>query len=364
MKDNLWSSWMKKALQLASLSQGLTSPNPSVGAIILDSSYRIIGEGFHSRSGSNHAEIEALIQARDQAKDGTLIVTLEPCCHTGKTPPCTEAIIKAGIKRVVIAIKDPDPRVSGSGIKILEKAGIEVITGILKEEALYQNRAYIFRVNNHRPWGILKWAMSCDGRIALPNNNSKWISNTNSRNWVHSLRAKSDAVIIGGETARKDNPLLTSRGIKRPEPIRVVFSKNLEFPEHLHLWETSIAKTFIAFSENEPSSVVKKLPTEPQKIILKNSSPKGLLEALADKGCNQVLWECGGNLSTQAIKEGCVQEIFIVLAPKLLGGIPANSPLTNFGFESMDQVLNLSPKAITKLEDDLVLQMSIPNPKN
>ncbi len=162
---------MQRAIVLASLADGETSPNPLVGSVVLDVNQHLVGEGFHSCAGEPHAEIGALSQAGSSAKGGTLLVNLEPCCHEGRTPPCTDAILKSGVKRVVIAMQDPDPRVSGKGISILRGAGIEVITGILEKEALQLNRAFVFRIRTGRPWGILKWAMSFDGRIALPSIN-------------------------------------------------------------------------------------------------------------------------------------------------------------------------------------------------
>ena len=214
----MWEPLMHRALALASLAQGRTSPNPLVGALVLDSSGRLIGEGYHARAGLPHAEVGALAQAGVAARGGTLIVSLEPCCHQGRTPPCTDAVIAAGIERVVVALEDPDPRVAGGGISRLRSAGLEVITGVLKAQAAHQNRAFVHRVRTGRPWGVLKWAMSLDGRTALPNGESQWISGPEARTWVHQLRACCDAVIVGGGTVRADDPLLTSRGRRDPEP--------------------------------------------------------------------------------------------------------------------------------------------------
>ena len=185
MDNNKWIPWMQRTLQLASLGDGKTSPNPKVGAIVLDKNGSLIGEGYHKKSGDSHAEVGALKQAGDLAKGGTLIVSLEPCCHHGKTPPCTDFIIEKGISRVVIALMDPDSRVSGKGALILKNNGIEVIQGVLEKEAAFQNRDYIHRIKTGKPWGVLKWAMSFDGRIALPNGESEWISSEQSRKNVY-----------------------------------------------------------------------------------------------------------------------------------------------------------------------------------
>ncbi len=357
LKISNWIPWMRRAIQLASLAEGNTSPNPLVGAVVLDSKGRLIGEGFHSKAGSAHAEVEAFAQAGSEAKGGTLIVTLEPCCHFGLTPPCTELILKSGISRVVIGLKDPDPRVSGKGISILRESGIHVLDGVLDQEIAYQNRAYIFRLKTGRPWGILKWAMSLDGRIALPNGRSKWISGEQARNKVHYLRSTCDAVIVGGQTIRSDDPLLTTRGLKKPEPKRVVFSSSLDLPQKAQVWETEIAETIIACSVKTQSRVISKLPKEPEKLFLKNSNPNELLLELAKKGCNRVLWECGPNLATSAIQSNCVQEVIVFISPKLLGGSAAMTPLADFGFNSMDEVFVLSKVSMAKAGKDFVLNM-------
>ena len=207
-----WRPWMGRALQLAALGQGRTSPNPMVGCVVLDASGQLVGEGFHAQAGQPHAEVGALRQAGERAQGGTAIVTLEPCCHHGRTPPCSQALLAAGIGRVVVAMVDPDPRVAGQGLEQLRSAGVEVIAGMCGAEAKQLNRAFIHRVSTGRPLGILKWAMSLDGRTALPNGSSQWISGPEARTWVHHLRGQVDAVIVGGGTLRADDPLLTSRG--------------------------------------------------------------------------------------------------------------------------------------------------------
>ncbi|WP_269623284.1 bifunctional diaminohydroxyphosphoribosylaminopyrimidine deaminase/5-amino-6-(5-phosphoribosylamino)uracil reductase RibD [Prochlorococcus marinus] len=355
--NQVWTSWMRRVLELASLADGQTSPNPLVGAVILDVNNQLVGEGFHSLAGEPHAEVEALAQAGALSKNGTLIVNLEPCCHQGKTPPCTEAILKAGLSRVVIGIKDPDPRVSGKGISLLKKAGIEVITGVLEKEASYLNRAFIFRNRTGRSWGVLKWAMSLDGRIGLPNGSSKWISGEISRNSVHCLRAKCDAVIVGGSTVRNDDPLLTSRGLAETEPLRVVFSSSLDLPSNAKIWKTDLAKTLICYGPESNPELLENLPNGPKRLPLSKSTPKKLLERLAEYGCNKVLWECGPSLATTAINQNCVQELVLFIAPKLLGGVSAMTPLCDLGFSSMEQVIKLSEIASSRTGEDFVFKM-------
>ena len=353
LDQRTWVPWMRRSIQLALLAEGMTSPNPLVGAIVLDSSGRLVGEGFHSGAGNPHAEIEALSQAGEKSINGTIIVTLEPCCHHGLTPPCTEALVKAGLKRVVIGMVDPDPRVSGNGISRLKDSGIEVIDGVLKQECEWINREFSFRIRNGRPWGILKWAMSLDGRIGLPNGCSKWITNVSSRDSVHQLRSKCDAVIVGGGTLRVDDPLLTSRGKSKSEPLRVVFSRSLNLPKSAKLWDTKIAKTIIAYGPEGNEAFFADLPDGPEKLLLNSNDPSELLTSLGDKGCNKILWECGPLLATSAIESNCVQELIVYVAPKLLGGKSVMTPLNSFGFESINSTYKLQHSYLERKGEDL-----------
>ena len=348
-----WVPWMRRSIQLALLAEGRTSPNPLVGAIVLDSNGRLVGEGFHTGAGNPHAEIEALAQAGEKSVDGTIVVTLEPCCHKGLTPPCTEALIKAGLKRVVIGMVDPDPRVSGNGISRLKDSGIEVIEGILNKECELINREFSFRVRNGRPWGILKWAMSLDGRIGLPNGCSKWITDVPARNSVHQIRSKCDAVIVGGGTVRLDNPLLTSRGKSNFEPLRVIFSRSLDLPKSAKLWDTKNARTIVAYGPEGNEAFFSDLPDGPEKLRLNSNDPSELLTSLSQKGCNKILWECGPQLATSAIEANCVQELVVFVAPKLLGGSSCMTPLHSFGFESIDSTYKLQHSLLERKGKDL-----------
>ena len=331
----MWERWMRRALDLAALAEGQTSPNPLVGAVVLDRAGRLVGEGFHARAGEPHAEVGALAQAGDAARGGTLVVTLEPCCHHGRTPPCSEAVLKAGITRVVVALRDPDPRVAGGGIAQLRQAGVEVITDVLRDEAMEQNRTFLHRLRTGRPWGVLKWAMSLDGRTALPNGVSQWISGPPARAWVHRLRADCDAVIVGGGTVRADDPLLTSRGQRRPEPLRVVLSRSLDLPDQARLWDLDTAATLVAHG---PEARDRPLAAGPERLSLEVCEPQTLMEALARRGCNRVLWECGPELAAVALRQGCIQEVAAVIAPKLMGGVAARTPLGDLDLERMEDL--------------------------
>ena len=356
-----WIPWMQRALQLAGLAAGRTSPNPLVGAVVLAADGQLVGEGFHARAGEPHAEVGALAQAGDAARGGTIVVTLEPCCHHGRTPPCAEAVIAAGITRVVVALTDPDPRVAGGGLQRLRDAGLEVITGVLEEEAAHQNRAFVHRVQTGRPWGVLKWAMSLDGRTALPNGASQWISGSAARSWVHRLRAGCDAVIVGGGTLRADNPLLTSRGQRQPEPLRVVLSRSLDLPEQAQLWDQSEASTLVAHQASSDWAGRERLRAAWAQAgvavqSFERCDPLALLPLLAARGCNRVLWECGPSLAAAALQQGCVQELAVVIAPKLMGGELARTPLGDLGLTAMDQVVPLALDSAQSLGDDLLLQ--------
>jgi diaminohydroxyphosphoribosylaminopyrimidine deaminase/5-amino-6-(5-phosphoribosylamino)uracil reductase len=356
-----WLPWMRRALQLAALAEGCTSPNPLVGAVVLDAQGRLAGEGFHARAGQAHAEVAALAQAGERARGGTLVVTLEPCCHQGRTPPCSEAVIAAGLARVVVAMQDPHPRVAGGGIAALRGAGIEVLVGIGEAQARHLNRAFLHGLATGRPWGVLKWAMGLDGRTALSNGASQWISGPEARAWVHRLRAGCDAVIVGGGTVRADNPLLTSRGRRDPEPLRVVLSRSLNLPEHARLWQSAVAPTLVAHGYEAPIRPRFCLDARGvERLLLQPCTPRALLEELARRGCNRVLWECGPDLAAAAVREGCVQELAVVVAPKMMGGQPAATPLGELGFTAMDQVARWLGGPPEPLGEDWLWRLSAP----
>jgi diaminohydroxyphosphoribosylaminopyrimidine deaminase/5-amino-6-(5-phosphoribosylamino)uracil reductase len=352
---------MRRALQLAALGAGRTSPNPLVGAVVLDACGQLVGEGYHARAGEAHAEVGALAQAGERARGGTLVVTLEPCCHHGRTPPCTEAVIAAGVSRVVVAMADPNPLVAGGGLARLRACGIEVIEAVAEAEALALNRAFVHRIRCGRPLGILKWAMSLDGRTALPNGESQWISGPAARAWVHRLRAEVDAVIVGGGTVRSDDPLLTSRGRRSPEPLRVVCSRRLDLPETAQLWDTAVAPTLVAHGpEASPEACQRLDRLGVERLPLVACEPLPLLEALAERGCNQVLWECGPELAAAALRQDGVQHIAAVIAPKLLGGVAARTPLGDLGLSAMGQVVPWQGETLGRLGPDLLWQLDQP----
>ena len=349
--------WMKRAIFLASLGKYTTSPNPKVGAIILDKEGNLISEGFHYKAGMPHAEAMAFDNLKKDAKGGVMYVNLEPCCHTGKTPPCVNKIISSGIRKIYISILDPDKRVSGKGMRLLQDAGIQVHLGLCEKESLELNKTFIHKNLTDNAYGVLKWAMSIDGRIGLKNGKSKWITNQDSRSTVHTFRSEFDAIIVGGNTLRKDNPFLTTRGLKFPEPLRVVFTKTLDLPEKSNLWDCDKAKTIVIYdSSTANKKLLKKIPKCVEVEEVSSDNPKLISKLLAKKGCNKVLWECGPKLATAALKSGCIQEIIAFIAPKILGGIDSMTPVGDLEFNEISEVINLNYSHINFFGNDICLK--------
>lgn len=354
--------WMKRAIFLASLGKNTTSPNPKVGAVILDKNGNLIAEGFHYKAGMPHAEAMAFNNLKKDPKGGSMYVNLEPCCHQGKTAPCVDRVISSGIKKIYISIQDPDIRVSGKGIKLLKEAGIKVHLGLCKKESLELNKDFIHRNITKKAFGVLKWAMSIDGRIGLKNGKSKWISNEESRSLAHSFRTEFDAIIIGGNTLRKDNPLLTTRGSKNPEPLRVVFTKSLDLPSEANLWDCNKAKTLVIYdSSTANESYLTRIPkcVEVEKVTSDN--PELISKLLAKRGCNKVLWECGPKLATPAIKSSCIQEIITFIAPKIIGGENSMNPFGDFEFREMHEIIKLSDSQVSLIRNDICVKSSLKN---
>ena len=354
--------WMKRAIFLASLGKGKTSPNPLVGAVILDKNRKLISEGFHNKAGEPHAEAMAFNHLKKDAEGGSMYVNLEPCCHQGKTPPCVDKVIASGIKKIYISIKDPDKRVAGNGIRLLEEAGIKVHLGLCEKESLELNKAFIYKNINNKSFGVLKWAMSLDGRIGLKNGKSKWITNEDSRTLVHSYRSEFDAIIVGGNTLRKDNPLLTTRGSKNPEPLRVVFTKTLDLPSKSNLWDCDEAKTLVIYDSSTANEYnLRKIPKSVEVEKVSSDNPELIPKILAKRGCNKVLWECGPRLATAAIQSNCIQEIITFIAPKILGGDNSMNPFGDFGFREMNEIIKLSNLKFSLIGNDICVKSSFEN---
>ncbi len=350
---------MQRCLELAKRALGQTAPNPLVGAVVVKAGV-VVGEGFHPKAGQPHAEVFALRAAADQAAGATVYVNLEPCSHYGRTPPCAEALIAAKVSRVVVGMVDPNPKVSGAGIARLRQAGIEVTVGV--EEAACQslNEAFVYRILHQRPLGILKYAMTLDGKIAATTGHSAWVTSPDSRSFVHRLRAGCDAVVIGGNTVRRDNPLLTSHGNSH-DPLRVVMSRTLNLPLEAQLWQTAVAPT-VVFTEQATSPERRQalIRQGVEVIALPRLSPAEVMQNLGDRGFLSVLWECGGTLAAVAIAEGAIQKVLAFIAPKIIGGATAPSPVGELGLTKMTDALTLERVQWQAIGEDYLLEGYLP----
>ena len=347
---------MQRCITLASQARGKTSPNPLVGAIAVKGG-QIIGEGFHPALGEPHAEIFALRAAGERARGATIYVNLEPCNHYGRTPPCTEALIEAGVKKVVVGMIDPDSRVSGKGVEKLRNAGIEVVVGVEEGACRQLNEAFIHRVTYKLPWGILKYAMTLDGKIATTTGHSAWVTGKSARSYVHQLRAGCDAVIVGGNTVRQDNPHLTTHGIAHSNPLRVVMSRSLDLPLNCHLWETKTAPTVVFTQQGSNPQLKSELLSKGVDVVeFAALNPPKVLKNLYQRGLSAVLWECGGFLAAQAIATGCVQKVLAFIAPKFIGGFNAPSPIGDLGLEKMTEALELERVRISQFDRDWLIE--------
>lgn len=351
---------MRRCLELAQMALGKTAPNPLVGAVVVKTG-QVMGEGYHPRAGEPHAEVFALRDAGGDAQGATVYVNLEPCNHYGRTPPCSEALIAAGVSKVVVGMVDPNPQVAGRGIARLRDAGIEVVVGV--EEAACQrlNEAFVHRVLHQRPFGILKYAMTLDGKIATDTGHSAWVTGSAARAEVHTLRSVCDAVIVGGNTVRRDNPLLTTHGVGDRQPLRVVMSRTLDIPLDAQLWNTDIAPTLIFTAQNQQSDRqhhhrIHYLRERGVGVIeLDELTPDRVMVHLYEKDCLSVLWECGGTLAARAIAQKAIQKVWAFIAPKIIGGASAPSPVGDLGCIKMTDAIPLIEVSWRTVGDDLLL---------
>lgn len=344
-----------RCLDLARQALGQTSPNPLVGSVIVQGE-EIVGEGFHPKAGEPHAEVFALRAAGDRSRGAIAYVNLEPCSHYGRTPPCAEALIKASVAKVVIGMVDPNPQVAGSGIAKLRDAGIEVVVGV--EEAACQdlNEAFVYRIRHQQPLGILKYAMTLDGKIATATGHSAWITSPPARALVHQIRMGCDAVVIGGNTARRDNPHLTSHG-QGHNPLRVVMSRSLALPQAANLWQTDIAPTVVFTEAGANPDFQKFLAQQGVEVVeLLSLTPAQVMANLGDRGFLSVLWECGGRLAAAAIADHAIQKILAFIAPKIIGGAEAPSPIGDLGLTQMTDALELEQVKWRSIGVDLLME--------
>lgn len=360
--------WMRKALDLASKGSGSVSPNPLVGCVIISESGELIGTGYHKKYGEAHAEVNAVNSVKNgkKLKNATVYVTLEPCSHFGKTPPCSTMLSKLPISRVVVAMQDPNTKVNGAGLSELRNAGIEVEVGVLKEEAELLNEFFIHHQSYGRPFITLKIAQTVDGYLSAPDGDSQWISGKASRKMVHQWRSIYDAVMVGRTTAITDNPSLTVRHVSGRQPKRIVIDGPYELPRELNLFsdkyeeKTTILTWNKKASETDADAMLKLMKQNYFRgEVIQVSKKDGhvhLQEAfkeLGSRGISSILVEGGQQLSTALLKEGLVDKIELFIAPKLLGG--GTRSILNLGINKMRDICNLKEVSWQKVGDDMLL---------
>lgn len=376
------SFYMERAIQLAKRGTGFTNPNPLVGAVIVKDS-RIIGEGWHARYGDLHAERNALKHCTEDPAGATIYVTLEPCCHHGKQPPCTEALVENGIRRVYIGSRDPNPLVSGKGIAFLRGHGIEVIPDFLREQCDQLNSIFFRYITTKMPYTILKYAMTADGKIACASGASKWVTGEAARAHVQQTRKRVAAICVGIGTVLADDPMLTCRCENPSQPVRVVLDTRLRIPMESQLVQTAREVPVIVFCYNpdqdkkaalEAAGVTvleaKLLPREEldemflqhgafqiprEELHGRHISLRNCLEQLGQRGLDSVLIEGGASIHAAALQEKCCDLVQVYVAPKLFGG-DGLSPIGDMGITAPDKAILLSEPTITRLGQDLLLE--------
>ena len=352
---DLWH--MRRALELAVRGQGFVEPNPMVGCVIAQGA-EIIGEGFHRRFGGPHAEVEALRIAGDRAKGATLYVTLEPCCHQGKTPPCTKAVLAAGVSRVVVAQRDPFPQVQGGGIAELQAAGVTVEVGLLDSEARRLNAPYLKLIETGRPWIIAKWAMTLDGKIATHTGESRWISGPESRQIVHTIRGRVDVVMVGRETALRDDPLLTARPSGPRTALRVVLDTNASLSSDSQLVRTAReTPVLVAVGSASSASDRERLADAGCEVFVCEGQTHAqrldaLLGELGQRRLTNILVEGGGRLLGSLFDARAIDEVHVFIAPKLIGGAAAGTAVAGRGVAAMNEALSLDAPEVRQAGND------------
>ncbi|RLC21884.1 MAG: bifunctional diaminohydroxyphosphoribosylaminopyrimidine deaminase/5-amino-6-(5-phosphoribosylamino)uracil reductase RibD [Deltaproteobacteria bacterium] len=361
MRDH---KYMQQALSLARKAKGFTSPNPCVGAVVVKDE-KIVGKGFHRAAGFPHAEVEAIDDAGPQALGASIYVTLEPCNHFGKTPPCTHKIIKAGIKKVIVGCKDPNPDVCGGGIKYLQDNGIEVVSGVLEKKAKILIEEFIWYTQNHKkPFVTLKCASTLDGRTATSTGDSKWITNEKSREFVHKIRHETDAVLVGSGTLHSDDPSLTARieGVQTKDPVRIILDTHLSIKEDAKVITLeSNAETIIATGPFVPREKIALLESKGVQILeipLKEErlDLNELMIKLGQMSILSLLIEGGSVVAGSALKAGIVNKVQFFLAPKFLGGSDGIPVFQGKGSELIKDAFELKRSNVIQFDNDILVQ--------
>lgn len=355
--------YMKLALDLAAKGMGYVNPNPMVGAVIVKDN-TVLGYGYHMKYGEGHAEVNAFNNVQESDVSGaTMYVTLEPCSHYGKTPPCAKKIVEKKIKRVVIGTLDPNPLVAGRGVKILKDAGIEVEWGVLDKECLKLNEIFMKYIVTNRPFVLMKSAMSLDGKIATKTGDSKWISCEQSRKNVHVLRKMYSAIMVGVNTVIKDNPSLTCRIDEGVNPIRIIVDSNLRTPIDSNIVKTAKdIKTIIACTNSASLEDINKLESMDVQVIkcMENNKKKvslvDLMKKLGELGIDSILLEGGSTLNFSALQSKIVDKVQIYIAPKIIGGNDASGPVAGIGIDKINEAFKLKDLEYKKIGQDILVE--------
>ncbi len=358
--------YMRMALELAARAKGFTNPNPMVGAVIVKDG-RVIGMGYHRKCGELHAERNALADCRERGEDATgatLYVTLEPCCHYGKTPPCTEAILEAGISRVVVGCGDANPLVAGKGIAILREHGVTVDEGVLEGECLALNKIFFHYMKTKRPYVIFKYAMTMDGKIATVTGASKWITGSAAREHVHWMRHELMGIMVGIRTVELDDPMLDCRIPGLKSPVRIVCDSTLRISEESRIVKTAETNRTIIATCSKDADKRKQLEEKHCEILVTEEKEgrvdlNELMEKLGAMGIDSILLEGGATLGWEALKSGVVNEIHTFLAPKIFGGATAPGPVGGCGVQLPDESIRLRRKNCQWFGDDLLIESEV-----
>lgn len=351
--------YMSLALDMAERAQGQTGINPVVGCVVVKDG-RLVGIGTHLERGTPHAEVHALQMAGDKASGSTVYVTLEPCSHFGKTPPCSERLISAGVERVVIATEDPNPLVAGKGIELLQNAGIQVEAGVLRDRASRLNAPFMKYITTGKPYVTLKTASTLDGKIASKTGDSKWISNEEARRRVHTLRHRHQAIMVGVSTVIADDPQLTTRlPVKGINPIRIVVDSRLTIPLESQMLHDSAAPTMILTTELGDPQKKTELQRLGIEVIVCGDGPrvdlKLAMDTLGQREIGSILLEGGGTLNGAMLEEGLVDRVVLFIAPKIVGGLAAPSSFNFSGAERMSDAVTLSDVQFEQLGDNVCI---------
>ncbi|MES2791785.1 MAG: bifunctional diaminohydroxyphosphoribosylaminopyrimidine deaminase/5-amino-6-(5-phosphoribosylamino)uracil reductase RibD [Planctomycetota bacterium] len=354
---------MRRALELAAQGAGSVEPNPMVGAVVVDDDFQLLGEGYHQKFGGPHAEVHALQQAGERARGATLYVTLEPCCHYGKTPPCTAAVLAAGIKRVYVAALDPFPAVAGQGVAQLRAAGVSVETGLLEHEAIQLTAPFRTLIQHQRPFVIAKWAMSLDGKIAAHTGVSKWISNAASRAIVHQVRGRVDGILVGIGTALADDPQLTARPAGPRVATRIVLDSQARLPLASHLVQTARQIPVLVFvTSAAPAERIAALQSAGVEVVSiaadagQHPDLAACLQELGRRRFTNILVEGGGAVLGDFFDRQLVDEVQVFIAPLLIGGEGAPSPVGGLGLTSPDLAARLADLQVEHVAGDIYLR--------